>query len=169
MARAISRVQFILGKYLGLVLTILVNVLVMLAVFLVTLWMTKASINGALLQAVQLIIVELLLVTALALFFSTFTSSTLSAILTIALFVISHLTVDLKDLSEKSKSGMIKAIMSGLYYVCPNLEALNIKGQAAMGTGVTLVYQATATTYGLLYTGVLLTGACIIFQYRDFR
>jgi Cu-processing system permease protein len=168
MARPISRVQFLFGKFLGLGLTIVINVLIMLVVFLATLWMTKAPIKGALLQAVQLIMVELLLVMAFALFFSTFTSSTLAAILTIAVFVIGHLTADLKGIAEKSNTEAVRAVMSGVYYLCPNLEAFNIKGQAAMGAPVTLSYEAVATVYGLLYVAALLVVACVIFQRRDF-
>jgi Cu-processing system permease protein len=168
MARPISRAHFILGKYFGLTLTLLVNVLIMLAVFLGTLWMDQVPIQPSLLQAVQLIFMELLLVTALALFFSTFSSSTLSGILTLALYAIGHLTADLKGLAEASRNGMVKAIMTGLYYICPNLEMLNVKGQAAAGTTVALSYQALASAYGLLYAAMLITAACLVFQYREF-
>ncbi len=168
MARPISRVQFVLGKYLGLIVTLLVNVLVMLAVFLFTLLMNHSPIHLSLLQAVELIFVELLLVTALALFFSTFSSSTLSAIMTLAFYVIGHLTTDLKGIAEKTKSDALKTVMTGLYYLCPNLEMLNVKGQAAVGEAVSISYQATASLYGLLYTALLLAGACMVFRKRDF-
>ena len=168
MARPISRTQFILGKYLGLALTLLVNVVIMLAVYLTTLWLYGAPVHGALLQAVALIFVELLLVTALALFFSTFTTSTLSAILTLALYVIGHLTNDLKGVAEQSKSGTVQAVMTGLYYLCPNLEAFNVKGQAASGVSVEMSYQMLASVYGLLYTALLITAACAVFRRRDF-
>ena len=168
MARPISRAQFILGKYFGLILTLLINVLIMTAVFFGTLWMDRTPVHPALLQAVQLIFMELLLVTALALFFSTFSSATLSGILTLAIYVVGHLTADLKDLAEKTHSGLVKAVMTGLYYVCPNLEALNVKGQASAGTAVALSYQALASAYGLLYAAMLITAACLVFRYREF-
>lgn len=168
MARPISRTQFILGKYLGLTLTLLVNVLIMLIVYLAILWGYQAPVHPALLQAVGLIFVELLLVTALALLFSTFSSSTLSAIMTLAIYVIGHLTTDLKGLAEKSQSGAVKAVMTGLYYLCPNLELLNVKGQAAAGTAIAWSYQALASAYGLMYVALLLTAACMVFQRRDF-
>ena len=168
MARPIRRTQFILGKYLGLVMTLSVNMVVMMAVFLATLWLYRAPVHGALVQAVALIFVEVLLVTAMALFFSTFSTSTLSASFTIGLFVVGHLTTDLKGIAEKSQSGTIKAVMTTIYYIFPNLEMLNAKGQAVVGAGVPYAYQAMASLYGLLYTAALLVGACIIFQRRDF-
>ncbi len=168
MARPISRTQFILGKYGGLAFTLLLNMTVMLAAYLGTLWLNKVSIHAGLLQAVALIYVELLLVTAIALFFSTFSSATLSATLTLGLYVVGHLTTDLKALAEKSPQAVVKTLTTALYYVCPNLEALNIKGEAAAGLAMGASYLALVTAYGLLYAAVLVTGACFVFQRRDF-
>jgi ABC-type transport system involved in multi-copper enzyme maturation permease subunit len=168
MARPISRTSFILGKYAGLTLTLFVNVAIMLAVFLLTLWLYHVPIGLAIFQAVGLIFVELLVVTAIALFFSTFSSSTLSAIFTLAIYVIGHLTTDLKSVAGKSGNETASAMMSGLYYLCPNLESLNIKGQAAVGIPVGYDYLVLASLYGLAYAAVLVTGACFVFQRRDF-
>ncbi len=168
MARPIRRTQFILGKYLGLVMTLSVNLAIMTAVFLATLRLYHAPVHGALVQAIALIFVEVLLVTAMALFFSTFSTSTLSASFTIGLFVVGHLTMDLKGIAEKSQSETVTAVTTAIYYLFPNLELLNVKAQAAVGVGVPFAYQATASLYGLLYTAALLVGACMIFQRRDF-
>ena len=88
--------------------------------------------------------------------------------MTLGLYVIGHLTSDLRGIAEKSQSQFTEAALTALYYVCPNLEMLNVKGQAASGFLVEAGYQATATAYGLLYAGLLLTGACLVFQRRDF-
>lgn len=168
LARPLTRTQFLIGKYLGLTFIVVANIALMFAMFLATVWLSGNVIYGSLFQAVELILVETLLVTAIAMFFSTFSSSTLSATMTIGLYVIGHLTSDLKAIAEKSQNQMIEAVMTGLYYVCPNLELLNIKGQAGSGVLMEMGYQVTATAYGLLYAGLLLTGACLIFQQRDF-
>lgn len=168
MARPISRTHFILGKYCGLALTLLVNVSIMLVVYLGTLWLNQAPIHLGLLQAVALIYVELLIVTAVALFFSTFSSATLSAILTLGLYVVGHLTTDLKALAEKSPQAAMKTVTTAIYYLCPNLEALNVKGEAAAGLTLGASYVTLAAAYGLLYAAVLVTGACFVFQRRDF-
>jgi ABC-type transport system involved in multi-copper enzyme maturation permease subunit len=168
LARPITRTKFVLGKYFGLVFISVVNIAIMFAMFLATIWLSGNAIHGSLFQAVELILVETLLVTALAMFFSTFSSPTLSAIMTIGFYVIGHLTGDLKSIAEKTHSPMTESIMTALYHVCPNLEVLNIKGQAASGVLMSAGHQVTATAYGLLYAGVLLLGACHIFERRDF-
>jgi ABC-type transport system involved in multi-copper enzyme maturation permease subunit len=168
MARPISRTFFIMGKYLGLALTLFVNLAIMMAVFLLTLWLYHVPVERSLFQAVELIFVEILVVTAIALFFSTFTSTTLSAIFTLGLYVIGHLTADLRSMVANTESGTMKAVVDLLYYLCPNLEMLNIKGQAAVGIVVAQEYLMLASLYGLLYAGLLLAGACLVFQQRDF-
>lgn len=168
MARPISRSFFIMGKYLGLALTLFVNMAFMLAVFLLTLWLYHVPIHPSLFQASVLIFVEILVVTAIALFFSTFTSTTLSAIFTLGLYVIGHLTADLRTLVSNSGSSPIASFVDLLYYLCPNLEMLNIKGQAAVGIVAAPEYVVMASLYGLMYAGVLLIGACLVFQQRDF-
>ena len=168
LARPITRTQFVLGKYCGLVFIGGLNIAIMFTMFLSTIWLSGHSIFGSLFQAVELMWVEVLLVTALAMFFSTFSSPTLSAIMTLGFYVIGHLTGDLKAIAEKTKNPATEGIMTALYYVCPNLEWLNVKGQAAAGVAVSGDYQVAATAYGLLYAGLLLFGACRIFERRDF-
>ncbi|MCC6964670.1 MAG: ABC transporter permease [Nitrospira sp.] len=168
MARPISRTTFILGKYCGLGLTLLINVLVMLSVFLAILGLYGVPITWTLFQAVQLVFVEMLLITALALLFSTFSSSTLSAIFTLAFYVIGHLIGDLKGLMENSQTVVLRRAVAGLYYLCPNLEMLNIKGQAAIGVAVPVTYQTLASAYGLSYAVASIVLACMVFQRRDF-
>lgn len=168
MARPISRTQFILGKFGGLALTLLVNVSIMTAIFLALLWMTHVPIRGSILQAIQLICIELLIVTATAIFFSTFSSTTLSAIMTLGLYVIGHLTTDLRGIAQKGHSELVKSIMTGMYYIFPNLELLNVKGQAASGVPISFAYQLNASGYGLLYACLLVVGACLVFERRDF-
>ncbi|MGD9727858.1 MAG: ABC transporter permease [Nitrospiraceae bacterium] len=168
MARPISRTQFLVGKYCGLCGVLFLNLVIMMAVFLGTMQVYRAPIHASLFQAAQLIFVELLLITAVAMLFSTFSSSTLSAILTVAVYVIGHLTTDLKGVAEKSKNEITKMAMNGLYYLSPNLEVLNIKGQAAVGKTVSLSNQALSSLNGLSYTALLIVAACWVFQRRDF-
>ncbi|BFU94023.1 MAG: putative ABC transport system, permease component [Nitrospira sp.] len=168
LSRPITRVQFVLGKYIGLGFIVVANVTIMFVMFLATIWLTGNTIHASLFQAVELILVETLLVMAIAMFFSTFSSSVLSATMTIGLYIIGHLTSDLKGIAEKSQIPVAESMMTALYYILPDLEALNVKGQAANGIPVEAAFQAASTAYGLLYAALLLTGACLIFQRRDF-
>ena len=167
-SKPVPRYEFLLGKYLGLSITLLVNTLIMLAGFLLVLFYMDVPISLLLFKAVFLIFLELMVVTAVALLFSTFTTPTLSAIFTLSIYVIGHLTGDLKALGTKLE-GSGRLFLTGLYYLMPNLENFNIKGRVIHHLEISGTDLALILAYGLLYITLLLLLASVIFQRRDFR
>jgi len=122
-----------------------------------------------LLEAIGLIFLELLVITAVAVLFSTFTTPTLSATFTLAIYVIGHLTDDLRVLGGKLPHSLSRGLLDGLYYALPNLEFFNIKGQVVHGIAIAPPYLFSAVGYGLVYVALTLMLACVIFQRRDFK
>jgi len=168
-AKPIPRYRFLLGKYCGLALTLFVNVAIMAAGFFLTLLVSGVGLDPALLKAIGLIFVELLVITAVAVLFSSFSSPTLSATFTLAVYVIGHLTEDLRALAQKLQSGVTTGILDGLYYLLPNLDYFNIKGQAVHRLPIEPIYLVSAVAYGATYIAVILVLSCVIFQRRDFK
>jgi ABC-type transport system involved in multi-copper enzyme maturation permease subunit len=182
LAKPIRRHEFVLGKYVGLALTLLVNVTMMTIAFYLVLAYTSTrfpeSVRAAwpapatdprLLVAVALIFIELLLVTALALFFSTFAGPFLSAGLTVGLWIIGHFNADLRNFEAVVQSQTVGWIARALYYVLPNFAAFDVKAQVVHALPVPASYVATTALYGVVYIALLLTGAVTIFARRDFK
>jgi ABC-type transport system involved in multi-copper enzyme maturation permease subunit len=182
LAKPISRQQLILGKYAGLVLTLAVNVAVMTvalyAVLAYMTWMTPPElqtawdapgVDPALLKALFLIFVELMLVTAVALFFSTFSTPILSAALTFGLYVVGHFNADLRNFEQVVQSGTAAWLARGLYHVLPDLSAFDVKTQVVHGLSVPGGYLALTAGYGVFYIALLLVIAMLIFSRRDFK
>lgn len=167
-SKPVARYQFLVGKYLGLILTLFVNTLIMAAGLLLVLLAQDVPIESMLFKALGLIFLEFMVITAVALLCSTFTSATLSAIFTLATYVIGHLTADLKAFGEKMDEGM-RVVANGLYYVLPNLERFNLKGNVIHHIEVSGTDLSLIVAYGLTYVLFLLLAASIIFQRRDFR
>ena len=115
-SKPVARYQFLLGKYLGLTLTLFVNTVIMAGGLLVVLYAQEVPIERMLFKALGLIFVEFMVITAVALLFSTFTSATLSAIFTLAIYVIGHLTADLKTFGAKMDDG--SAVVTGSIISC---------------------------------------------------
>ncbi|WP_447602981.1 ABC transporter permease [Nitrospira sp. Nam80] len=166
--KPIRRCEFLMGKYIGLVLTLLLNIFLMMAGILMVLTVMDIPIEPVLYKAVPLIFLELMVVTAVALLFSTFTSATLSAICTLAIYAIGHLLEDFKTLSVKFDSGA-RVLIDVIFYMLPNLEQFNMKGRVIHRLDISAVEMELALGYGILYTAWLLAIAAIIFQRRDFR
>jgi ABC-type transport system involved in multi-copper enzyme maturation permease subunit len=167
-SKPVARYQFLVGKYLGLTLTLLVNTLIMAGGLLLVLLAQAVPIESMLFKALGLIFMEFMVITAVALLCSTFTSATLSAIFTLATYVIGHLTADLKTFGEKMDEGM-RAVVTGLYYILPNLERFNLKGNVIHHIEVSGADLLLIVAYGLTYVAFLLMAASIIFHRRDFR
>jgi ABC-type transport system involved in multi-copper enzyme maturation permease subunit len=167
-SKPVARYQFLVGKYLGLSLTLLVNTLIMAGGLLLVLFAQAVPIESMLFKALGLIFMEFMVITAVALLCSTFTSATLSAIFTLATYVIGHLTADLKTFGEKMDEGL-RAVVTGLYYILPNLERFNLKGNVIHHIEVSGMDLLLIVVYGLTYVALLLMSASIIFQRRDFR
>jgi ABC-type transport system involved in multi-copper enzyme maturation permease subunit len=167
-AKPVHRCEFLLGKYLGLVLTLATNTLLMLGGLLGVLMMMGMAIEPMLFKAVLLIFIELMLITAVALLFSTVTTASLSAILTLSMYVIGHLLDDLRTLTLKIEFGL-RVLLMGMYYVLPNLESFNLKGRVIHHLEIGQSEFLLTIAYGLVYTMFLLFAAGLIFQRRDFR
>jgi Cu-processing system permease protein len=182
LAKPVRRSELVVGKYAGLLLTLIVNLAVMAVVFYAVLavlawgepmearraWEAPAA-DPHLLVAMFLIFVELALVTALALFFSTFASPVVAAAFTVALFVAGHLSADLQRLDDAGVSPAAAAVASGLYHVLPDFALFDVKAAVVHGTPVPPSRVTLAVGYAALYAGGLLFGSVLIFSRRDFR
>jgi ABC-type transport system involved in multi-copper enzyme maturation permease subunit len=171
-SKPVGRGEFIVGKYLGLCLTLLVNVTVMgagvsLALIYVSLGWDPLVLS--IWPAILLIYVELMLLTAVALLFSSFSSPALSALLTFFVFIIGHFSSDLKDLSNSMGGTAARWLFRGLYYLLPNLQNLSYITPAAHGQTPPPASVAAAILYALVYIAVILSVATLIFRRRNFK
>jgi len=167
-SKPVPRYAFLLGKYLGLVITLLANTIVMIIGLLIVLQVMDVPITALLFKSLAMIFIELMVITAVALLFSTFTSSTLSAIFTLAIYVIGHLSADLKTFGDKLET-MGRGVVNALYYVMPNLERFNLKGHVTNHVDLPTTDLLLTLAYGLSYTAMLLLLSAMIFQRRDFQ
>lgn len=170
LAKPISRGQFLIGKYLGLALTIILNVAVMSAVLLALLiFYAEPTVNWEVGKAVFLILVELMLITAVAVFFSTFSTPTLSAMFTLGIYIVGRFSSDLVALSSRSENIVLKYLTLALHYLLPNLEKFDVKGLVVHWIPVSNAYVFQSFLYGLTYILFLLVAAVLIFRRREFR
>jgi ABC-type transport system involved in multi-copper enzyme maturation permease subunit len=182
LAKPVRRSEFIVGKYVGLLLTLMVNVLVMtVALYSVLFWLKRGvpenvqaawdspALDPALLKAIGLIYVDLALVTAVAVLFSTYSSPMLSAVFTLCLYVVGQFNEDLKRLDQIVGSPAAGLIGKACYYVLPDFAKFDVKLAVVHGIPVSGGYLLWTTAYAAAYIVALLFGACVIFSRRDFK
>ncbi len=180
LAKPIQRWEFVVGKYLGLAAVLAVNLAVMTACLYLVLALTDAHPSARLLAAIALIYVEMLVVLAAALLFSSFSTPVLSALFTFGFYIAGHWVGDLIQHFDFLKRHAGRLPQSSqypdwaetgirlVYHLLPNLENLNIRGRVVYDLpleGHILVYSAG---YGLAFAVLYLFLASWIFSRREF-
>jgi ABC-type transport system involved in multi-copper enzyme maturation permease subunit len=171
-SKPVGRGEFLVGKYFGLCLTLLVNVVVMaIGVSLALVFVSRGwdPLIPTIWPAVLLIYIELMLLTAIALLFSSFSSPALSALLTFLVFIIGHFSADLKSLAVSLGSTSARWFFTGLYYLLPNLSNYSFITPAAHGHAPSPGFVFATALYALVYITIVLAGATLIFSRRNFK
>ena len=172
--KPLYRHEFVLGKFVGICLTLLVQVVLMTLVLFGVMLIERLGIEGAVVRAIVLIYLEILLITALAVFFSTFSTPLLSALFTAGLFVVGRSVGEIQELMKRAE-GPVLAILTVVTKVVPDLRLFYVSGamlnnqpisvhQAFVGWG----YVGQAAVYSLGYATVALVLASVFFARRDF-
>ena len=172
LSKPVRRPEFIIGKYLGLVFTLLVNTAIMTAGFYLALYYQKRSFERSdllPLEAIYLILLQLALVVGLALLFSCISTPILSAAFTFCVYVIGNLLSDIRWFGQETKSSVIEGLTSVLYYLMPNFSDFNVVTQVAHGERIPGYLLLSNSLYALLYVTILVSAAILVFQECEFK
>jgi ABC-type transport system involved in multi-copper enzyme maturation permease subunit len=170
LSRPVRRWEFIVGKYLGLIMTLVVNTALMTAGFYIALMITNGlhKTDALLLVAIYFTVLQFLIVTALTVLFSTFSSPIFSAIFAFALFVIGTFAEDLKNFASIS-TGAAKLLATAAAYLMPNFASLNVIAQTAHDQGIGGRLILFNTLYAMLYSATAVLAAVLIFERRNLK
>ena len=171
LSRPVRRWEFIAGKYLGLLLTLVVNAVLMTVGFYVALLIfthgLKAA-DGMLLVAIYFIILQFMMMVAITLLFSTFSTPIFSAIFAFSLFVIGTFGNDLRNFAAMSQ-GATKWLATAAAYAMPNFASLNVISQVAHEQSVGTQVVLFNTIYAVLYSVAVTAAAVLVFERRNLK
>jgi ABC-type transport system involved in multi-copper enzyme maturation permease subunit len=177
--KPMHRWEFILGKFVGMVVTLLVLTAIMTAVLFAVLWLEQLATEeysgfGPVLRAIILIFCEIVVVTSVAVLFSTFTTPMLSGAFTLGIFVVGHFTPELREVIAKLSAPLADVLRVAMR-VFPDLNLFYVSGEMVRGQAVSVhgayvdwSYVAVAAGYGVGYAGCALALAMLLFSRRDF-
>lgn len=168
LAKPLHRAEFILGKFLGLVLTLFVMTAAMTVIFLAIVYAHTLKVETGLLVAVVYIFLELVLITAVAILFSSFSTPILSSLFALGFYLIGHLSWGLELILKKMPPGTGRSLVRALFMILPDLENFNFKTEVVHGLPIPPGIPLSAFFYGICYTAFILGLAVLIFRRRDF-
>ena len=168
MAKPIRRADFLLGKFAGLWATTALLLAGMTGIVLAVVTVSYHETPWVVLGALVLTLAELAVVTAIVVFFSSFTTPALTAFFTMATVVAGHFAEDLHFFGSGG-SAAVAGITEAVYWVLPHLTLFNARGLVAHGIAVEPERLGFALAYGALYAAAALVAAGAIFERREFR
>lgn len=167
LSKPLRRYQFLLGKFLGLAVTLFLVLTILVLLFYGVLFF-KGDPSPKLLLAFFSMYLEWLMIASIAILFSSFSTPLLSGMLTLAAFLAGHLTDGLLLLQNRIDSPVFGKILSGLFYALPNLELFNLRTQVVYNLPISAEFLLGASLYWALYLSTVLMLSILIFQKKDF-
>ncbi|MCB9739713.1 MAG: ABC transporter permease [Deltaproteobacteria bacterium] len=170
--KPVRRSEFLVGKFLGLASLLAVQMAVLSLCWMAVLLMRGGEVTRPILVALGLSYVEIVMVTAIATFFSALSSPILSGVLTTGLFAVGRISYVLTDLMSAKKGIFVevpamRAFGRALVTVVPDLSTFNISDEVLLGWAVPDGYVWSAVGYGLSWTVVFLVLGVLVFERRD--
>lgn len=169
LTKPLRRSEFIIGKHLGLSMTLFIIIIMMTASFYGLVGFFNNEYPLVYLQAICLTYIELVLLVAIAILFSTFAPPIMSSIYTLSIYIIGHFSKDLLNFGLMSQNKSFEMITKIIYYVVPDLEKLNVKNIVLYSKdGLNTEMFSGSIIYGLIYTIMLLALSVFIFEFKEF-
>lgn len=169
LSKPIGRAHFLLGKYCGIILTILAEVILLALFYTLLIGLEQGFPEPIFFASLVLVMIEMMLITACSVLCASYSSRTTASAFVLAIFVIGHLADDIWLFASEAKSPMFQQLGQTLYYLLPNFEALSIRTQSIHNESIPFVEMLYSIGYGVSYTTVVLIGAITLFRRRDIQ
>lgn len=169
LAKPLSRSTFIVGRFLGNLVTVYAITAVMAVLLVLQFVVQDMPMHETVFASMVGIALQAMVVSSIAFAFASTSSQFITAIASVSLYFLGHLTPDLYTMATRSKVGFLSLVGKALYYVLPNLDRLNFNSRATYHEAVPLSELAGSTVYALGYTAVMLVISATLFVRRDFK
>jgi len=170
LARPITRFQFLVGKYLGVAQVLLLTFLLLSLIYLgilKALAPESALIGRTLLESLGLLALQSLFLAALSLFFSTFSTVSLSAVMAIGLYLVGSNLSQIRILMLKLEQGALRQVLEVLVSILPNFEHFNIGLNASYGLEIPAGFVAGSVAYAVAWIAALLFVGGVFIERKD--
>lgn len=170
LSKPIDRYEFLVGKYLGNVLTSGLTVLVLGTLLAVCLLTVGGDVNTTYLYAIWFIWVEVMVITAVSLFFVSFSSPILSGSLACGVFITGRFVPTLLAFSFEQDDAELRFVESLVHLfarIVPDLSLFNLTPNLVYDMPASLTFVRDASLSGFAYIVICLVLASVIFGRRD--
>ncbi len=171
-SKPIKRWYFIVGKFLGISLTLLINTLFLTLISALTINVMGINVSSDFIIAALLTYFEMIVVLAISILFSSFSTPFVSLIFTILVVITGKLSYDILLYADKmiaSGDILYGKILQGIYYIIPNLDNFNLRTRVVNQLEISGDIIGYAISYGLIFVVFYLTISSIAFSRRELK
>jgi ABC-type transport system involved in multi-copper enzyme maturation permease subunit len=169
LSKPVARWQFIVGKFVGLVATLTVVVGMMSAGVIIAFAWATGHVDAGLVVSSFATLLEIIVVIAVALFFSSVVvTPSLAGMFTAATFIAGRSATYLLYFLNDEHPPALRALANGLYWALPRLDRFTIADQVVYGVLPEPQYLVTLTAYAAAYAGIMLLLSVGLFARREF-
>lgn len=165
LTRPVGRGQYVAGRLIGLLTTLTLIAVGLLAVFAVVLTMAHGSLSSLDALAVLGSLAEASVLASIAVVFSAFTTPTLGAGMGIGVWIVAATSDDLVGLSAHRPE--LLRLAQAISYVFPNFARLNFRESAVYAVNVPISTWLAALVLAGLYTVICASLASVILSRRE--
>ncbi len=167
-ARPLTRVQYLAGKFLGTFITVSLGVIAMAFAFGILILMYQHGLDSALGLAVLFTLIEVAIIAAIATTISTFASPAITTVLTFMTYLAGTIKIGyIGGLIDKSQTGLGKGLYKLIYHTLPNLECFNLKSALVHNDIIPVGYLCQVAIYGVCYVVFMLAVGAMYFANRE--
>ncbi len=168
LAHPVTRTQFIIGKFLGLALVIVVVMSGLTLALLALVISLGLEITRAFFTAVFGIWLEACVLMSIAMFFGSFCRPMMTVIFSMSFFLIGHWVGTLDFFVEKSRSVPFRMVAGTVARVVPDLERFNWRSAPIYAVDVPIAEVIRSIVYASGWVLALIAVTSLIFRRRDF-
>lgn len=177
-SKPVKRHEYILGKYLGVISLIMINLLALTLLLMGILLIKENLINYGILKATTLIFAQCMIVCAITIFLSMIVTSPVNFSLMFFIIIIGNLSNAylgyLIGMMLTASSGVmmtlvytVTVILQAIKVVLPTFAFFNIKDAIVHSYFVSNFYIFEVVLYSVLYTSFILMATYLVFEEKD--
>lgn len=175
LSKPVRRFEFVLGKFLGIALTLLVNIFLMGVVFLLIYAVKQVMLNAppfqnfvTLIQALFLLYLQVMLITTIALTVSTVASLWFNIIFSFFVYFVGNMSEVIHHISTHTQVNALRLLMGVFNAIVPHFENFDLRQKLLLGDPVPWGYVAQVVGYTAQYVVVMFLIAYLLFNEREF-
>lgn len=168
LSRPVKRWEYLIGRILGMITMLIVNILILSLMSLFVFWMSSGNFFDSLIYwAILFAVVESVIILCISVLFSMLTNVTMSTVYTILIYILGHSLTNTTALNFAKNNPVFLHLLEFYGTFFPNFSKLNIKNFVLFENHLSTSYLVGSFSYGIIYIAAIMLLSVFILNKKD--